>query len=96
MAEKEKSIGGLWANKAKDGGTYFNGYLEVNGEKIPFIAFYNNYKKEAKQPDYQIYPKKETAPKEQPQRTEAEQRAPLNEIKSEVHTDEISPDDIPF
>lgn len=51
----EKSIGAIWKREGKKG-EFFSIILEINGEKLPFIAFKNGFKKEAKQPDYQIFP----------------------------------------
>ena len=53
--EKSKSIGAMWEQDGKRG-PYLSGQIEVNGEKIRFVAFKNGYKKEAKQPDWKIMP----------------------------------------
>lgn len=72
---KEKDIGALWVKQGAKG-QYLSGYVEIDGQKHPIVCFLNSYKKEAKHPDYRILKSEKQAPRE---RTEEEQRAPLNE-----------------
>jgi uncharacterized protein (DUF736 family) len=51
--EKRKEYGALWA-KTGAKGDYFSGTLEINGEKVPVVAFYNANKKNPNEPDYRI------------------------------------------
>lgn len=98
MTTKKQSIGALWVKQGAKG-DYLSGYVEVDGQKVPLVCFINGYKKEAKHPDYQIY---KSEPRQgQGERTETEQRAPLNETVEKPTTatqddDIIYPDDIPF
>lgn len=82
----EKSIGALWAKSGKSG-DYFTGNIEINGEKIAIVAFYNANKKNPKEPDYRIL---KSVPRPT---TEAEDRAFDKKFDEEA---EINPDDIPF
>jgi len=62
--EKQKSIGGLWAYKAKNGTDYFSGKIELDGKVTQIVAFYNGNKKNPKEPDYRILlstPKEQTS-----------------------------------
>jgi len=56
--EKEKSIGALWQKESKNG-IYYSGTIEIEGKKIPIVAFKNSYKQEDKHPDFKIFIKKE-------------------------------------
>jgi len=53
--ENEKSsmleITGLWANKSKNGDTYYSGYMG----KSAILIFKNNYKTEDKHPDLRMF-----------------------------------------
>lgn len=55
--KKWKDIGAFWVQKSEKGDAYLQGYLDLNGEKIPLTVFKNNYKKAPGQPDYRVYPK---------------------------------------
>lgn len=74
MAEQEKSIGALWAKKSTKGADYFSGTIELNGEKIQIVAFYNANKKNPKEPDYRILKSK---PKEQTENNINEEDVPF-------------------
>ena len=51
--KKDDSIGALWERTGPHG-KYLSGEVEVEGKKIPIIAFPNEYKKEEKHPDWRI------------------------------------------
>lgn len=55
---KEESIGCFWEKEGQNG-TYMSGVVEIDGVKHSVVVFKNSYKKEDKQPDWRIYPKKE-------------------------------------
>ena len=55
MEEKQKSIGGLWLKTGKSGSKFMSGNIEIDGKKHSFVVFKNQYKREDKHPDYQIY-----------------------------------------
>ena len=58
--EKQRSIGGMWENEDKNGKTYYNISLEIEGIKCKFVAFSNDYKEEGdNKPDFSIFPKRE-------------------------------------
>ena len=55
MAEKEKSIGALWAKEGK-AGEYMTGQIDLeDGSKLRIVVFKNTFKKAENQPDYKIY-----------------------------------------
>jgi len=54
MADQEK-IGVLWVNQDKNGNDYMTGV--IGGKKI--IIFPNKYKKEAKHPDWNVFPQQD-------------------------------------
>ena len=53
--EKNQSIGALWENSKADGSIWMSGTIEIDGKKLSIVAFHNDYKKEAKHPDYKIF-----------------------------------------
>lgn len=54
--QKKQSIGAFYKRTSQNtGGEFFSGFIEMNGEKVEFIAFPNSYKTEAKHPDYKIF-----------------------------------------
>jgi len=76
---KGKDIGALW-QKTSTKGSYLSGYIEVDGVKKNIVCFINTYKSEQKHPDYKIYPSEPREGGREPrERTDEEQRAPLNE-----------------
>lgn len=79
--EKQKSIGGLWSKTSTKNTPYFSGNIEIDGKKTYIVAFYNDSKKNPKEPDYRIL---ESKPIEQ------------GENALPQRNDEIKPDDIPF
>jgi hypothetical protein len=86
--EKEKSIGALW-EKTGGKGKWMSGSLELDGKVIRIVCFSNGYKKEAKHPDWKIYPARE--------RTEQrDNQAELNNLNTEVQTEDVDPNEIPF
>lgn len=58
---KEDRIGALWSKKGPKG-DYMTGQLELNGEKIPVVVFFNANKTKDTQPDWSIL---RSRPKEQ-------------------------------
>lgn len=50
-----KKLGALWEGTTKNGQLYFNGSIEINGEKIKVVVFKNNKRPDKKDPDYVIY-----------------------------------------
>lgn len=78
MAEENK-IGALWAKKSAKG-DYFTGQIELNGEKIPVVVFFNSNKTKETQPDWSILRAQPREQKENPQPT----------------PEDITPSDIPF
>ena len=66
MSEKMLKLTGLWANKAKDGSTYYSGSLGA----AKLVIFKNGFKREgSKDPDLIVYlaPKPDKdEPKEKP------------------------------
>lgn len=83
----EKSIGALWAKKSRNG-EYFTGNIEVGGEKIAIVAFYNANKKNPKEPDYRIL-------KSKPMGEQIVDNSAPNRLNG-LPDEEINPDDIPF
>lgn len=55
MPSRETKLGALWEKKNSMGGSFFSGVLNVNGEAIKIVVFKNGYKKEERQPDYEIF-----------------------------------------
>ena len=47
-------IGALWINGKADK-KYMSGVIEIDGKKTSIIVFKNDYKREDKQPDYNIF-----------------------------------------
>ncbi len=79
----EKSIGGLWSKKSKDGKTdYFSGNVEIDGKKTMIVAFYNGNKKNPNEPDYRILESKPMVQKENALPTRPEE--------------DLDPENIPF
>lgn len=57
-SEKERSCGGLWVRKDRNGKTYLSGEIEINGEKTSIVVFKNERHQEGERtPQYRIYPK---------------------------------------
>jgi uncharacterized protein (DUF736 family) len=54
MAEKEQDIGALWQKQSAKG-PYLSGSITLAGAKYEIVCFLNNFKKEAKHPDYRIF-----------------------------------------
>ena len=48
-----QKAGALWLKDGQNG-KYMSGVVEINGEKHSITVFKNNYKQEAKHPDYVI------------------------------------------
>ena len=61
----EKSVGGIWLNEG-NGKKYLSISLEINGDKLGFVAFKNDRRENDKAPIYRIFPKR------QPQRTKSD------------------------
>ena len=72
-------IGALWINGKADK-KYMSGVIEIDGKKTSIIVFKNDYKKEDKHPDYNIFLK------------EAREGKPSQEGSHEVEDD----DSVPF
>ena len=54
--EKQKSIGGLWGKKTKDGKSFLSGNIELNGEKVRLTVWKNTYKEAGdNKPDFRIF-----------------------------------------
>jgi len=69
--EQQKSIGAIWERDGK-GGPYLSGEIEIDGQKVRFVAFRNRHKKEQKHPDWRILPSQErggSVPPESQKRT---------------------------
>lgn len=66
-------LGGLWANKTRDGKTFLSGSL---GYSAQFMVFKNEYKKAEKDPDYIIY-------LGQKEKKEKQDQKPANDTDSE-------------
>ena len=47
-------LGALWL-QAKGDKKYMSGVIEIDGKKTSIIIFKNDYKREDKQPDYNIF-----------------------------------------
>jgi hypothetical protein len=50
------NIGGIWKRKGTKG-SFLSGQIEIDGKKIPFVAFENKYKDTPNKPDFVILPK---------------------------------------
>lgn len=81
-----KSIGAFWTKTSSKGNKYYSGNIEIDGKKIPLVAFDNTHKQKENQPDIQIYLS------EKSQKTETKEEIPAIE-KGE---DEVDINDIPF
>jgi uncharacterized protein (DUF736 family) len=82
--EKTKSIGGLWSKTSSKNTPYFSGNVEIDGKKTYIVAFYNDSKKNPKEPDYRIL---KSEPREQVQENNALPTRP---------EEDIDPESIPF
>ena len=52
----ERSIGGLWTRKDRNGNKYLSGVIEINDQKHQIVVFHNTRKQEGeKTPDARIY-----------------------------------------
>lgn len=61
----ENNIGALWVKEGQKG-DFYKGYITLDsGEKLNVVMFKNNYKKNEKQPDFQILKAKEFGKQEQ-------------------------------
>ena len=80
----------LWLKKSKAGADFLSGYvLDENKNKINVVVFKNNYKKPGESsPDYRIYLSEAPAAVAQP--------SEKNTKNSDVETQELQSDDIPF
>ena len=84
------SIGALWQKKAKNGTNYLSGMVTLGNKAYPIVCFLNQYKKEAKHPDYRIFP--------QESREKSVEKAVDNEgiNQEQLSNLEINPNEIPF
>lgn len=48
-------IGALWLKTGKGGSRFMSGMIQEGDQHIRLLVFKNNYKEEAKHPDYVIY-----------------------------------------
>ncbi len=67
---KQESIGAIWERDGK-GGVFLSGEIEVDGQKVKFVAFRNKYKKEEKHPDWRILAGQERTGQRDPRRVTA-------------------------
>jgi hypothetical protein len=54
MSDKKQSIGALWS-KLVNNKLLLSGSIEIEGKTYKLAIWTNDYKKEAKHPDYKIY-----------------------------------------
>ena len=54
MSDKKQSIGAIW-KKQVNGKELLSGSIEIEGKTYKLAIWQNDYKKEAKHPDYKIY-----------------------------------------
>jgi hypothetical protein len=87
---RDSERGALWLKKSKAGADFLSGYvLDENKNKINVVVFKNNYKKPGESsPDYRIYLSEAPASSAQP--------SGKNTKNSDVETQELQSDDIPF
>lgn len=87
---RDSERGALWLKKSKAGSDFLSGYvLDENKNKINVVVFKNNYKKPGESsPDYRIYLSESPASAAQP--------SEKNTKNSDVETQELQSDDIPF
>jgi uncharacterized protein (DUF736 family) len=87
---RDSERGALWLKKSKAGADFLSGYvLDENKNKINVVVFKNNYKKPGESsPDYRIYLSESPASAAQP--------LEKNTKNSDVETQELQSDDIPF
>jgi uncharacterized protein (DUF736 family) len=87
---RDSERGALWLKKSKAGADFLSGYvLDENKNKINVVVFKNNYKKPGESsPDYRIYLSETPASSAQP--------LEKNTKNSDVETQELQSDDIPF
>ncbi len=53
---RETEIGGIWIKEPMNGGEeYMTGDVIVNGVKVSFVGFRNNYKDNEKKPDWRLH-----------------------------------------
>lgn len=89
MKENNDNIGALWI-KENQKGDFYKGFITLeNEEKINIVVFKNNYKKNEKQPDFQILKSK---PLDADKEYEKEER----KAKQEENNAVINENDLPF
>lgn len=86
--EKKRSIGGIWKRTTKKGDILLSISLEIDGKKLDLVGFKNNFKTEAKHPDYSIFVSEPYTPQSQ----NAQAAKPVKAVEAAVSED----DDLPF
>jgi hypothetical protein len=74
---KPVRAGALWVNKARSGMEYFSGSIEMNGQTLKVVGFWNREKKNEKSPDINLQVSEETIVKPAPA---AQKEIDLDEI----------------
>lgn len=94
---KPDELGVLWVKQGPKG-EYMSGMLTIDGVAIPIVCFTNQFKKEAKHPDWRILRSQPRAeqPNRLPEREDMQKAVDDAYDGVDIPDNEIGPDDIPF